>query len=62
MSRDKAEGVHQNKMSAKGMMHTHKSAGSETIRAEEHVGSKHSGVKFKMPKGIVDHSKVRRLG
>lgn len=59
MSRDKAEGVHQSAKSVKGMFHAKKSAGSETIKSEEYVGSKHSGIKFGMPKGTIDHSNVR---
>lgn len=54
-------GEQQNKKSMKGMARDKPNAGSETIRAEEHVGSRHSGIKFGMPKGIVDHSKVRGL-
>jgi hypothetical protein len=53
-------GEKQNKASEKGMARAHKSAGSETIRSEEHVGSSGShGVRFKMPKEVVDHSCVR---
>lgn len=53
-------GEKQNKASMKGEAHTHKSAGSGSIKSEEHVGSSGShGVRFKMPKEVVDHSCVR---
>jgi hypothetical protein len=53
-------GEKENRASMKGEAHTHKSAGSEKIRTEEHVGSSGShGVRFKMPKGVTDHSCVR---
>jgi hypothetical protein len=53
-------GEKQNKASMKGETKAHKSAGSESIRSEEHVGSSGShGVRFKMPTDVVDHSCVR---
>jgi hypothetical protein len=54
-------GEQQNKKSMKGMAKDRPNAGSETIKREESVGSRHGGIKFGMPKGIVDHSKVRSL-
>lgn len=57
-------GPHENKASMKGMAHTKRSAGSETIRSEEHVGSSGShGVRFKMPKEseVCDHSRIREM-
>lgn len=55
-------GEKQNKASEAGMAHAKKSAGSETIRSEEHVGSSGShGVRFKMPKEVCDHSNVRSM-
>jgi hypothetical protein len=54
-------GEKQNVKSMKGMAHAKPNAGSESIKREEHVGSRHGGIKFGMPKGIVDHSKVRSL-
>ena len=51
----------QNKKSMKGIAHAKPNAGSETIKREESVGSRHGGIKFGMPKGVVDHSKVRGL-
>jgi hypothetical protein len=60
MALKNAQGVHQSARSVKGMFHAKKSAGSETIRAEEHVGSPAGhGIRFKMPKGMIDHSRVR---
>jgi hypothetical protein len=53
-------GEKQNKASEKGMTRAHKSAGSESIRSEEKVGSSGPhGVQFSVPKGVVDHSCVR---
>jgi hypothetical protein len=53
-------GEKQNKASMHGETRAHKSSGSGTIRSEEHVGSSGShGVRFKMPKEVVDHSCVR---
>lgn len=53
-------GEKQNKASMHGEARAHKSAGSETVKREEHVGSSGShGVRFSMPKGVVDHSCVR---
>ena len=55
-------GKAENKMSEKGMAKTHKSAGSESIKSEEKIGSSDkNGVRFSMPKGIVDHSNVRKM-
>jgi hypothetical protein len=55
-------GEKQNKASEHGMAKTHKSAGSGTIKSEEHVGSSGShGVRFKMPTDVCDHSKVRGM-
>lgn len=54
-------GEQQNKKSMKGMAHAKPNAGSGSIKHEESVGSRHGGIKFGMPKGIVDHSKVRGL-
>ena len=53
----------ENKSSMKGEAKTHKSAGDESIRSEEHVGSTGSGIRFKMPADseVCDHSKVRGL-
>lgn len=53
----------ENKRSEAGMAKDRKNAGSESIRAEEHVGGK-TGQRFKMPKDseVCDHSKVRSLG
>jgi len=52
----------ENKASMKGEAHTHRSAGSGSIKSEEYVGSSGShGIRFKMPKGVVDHSKVRSM-
>ena len=53
----------QNPKSMKGEAHVRKSAGSEKIKSEEHVGSTGSGIRFKMPSDsqVCDHSKVRGL-
>lgn len=60
MSRDKAEGVLQNKSSHGGEDNRKGGRGSETVHDIEHVGSSGShGVRFKMPQGITDHSKIR---
>lgn len=52
----------ENKRSESGMARAHKSAGSESIHSEEHVGG-HTGVRFKMPKDseVCDHSNVKKL-
>jgi hypothetical protein len=56
----KSGGEMQNKASMKGETRAHKSAGSESIRSEEKVGSSGPhGVQFSVPKGVVDHSCVR---
>ena len=60
MSRDKAEGVLQNKSSHKHEDNKKGGRGSETVHDIEHVGSSGShGVRFGMPKEVVDHSCVR---
>lgn len=52
----------ENRASMKGEAHTKPSAGSGTIRSEEKVGSSGAhGVRFSMPKDVVDHSCVRKL-
>ena len=54
----------ENKRSEAGMAHAHRSAGSGSIRSEEHVGSPGgTGQRFKMPKNseVADHSRVRGL-
>ena len=51
----------ENRRSEHGMAHSHRSAGSESIKSEEHVGSTGTGIRFKMPKDVVDHSKVRGM-
>ena len=52
----------ENKASMKGEARDRPNAGSESIKSEEHVGSSGShGIRFKMPKGVVDHSKVRSM-
>ena len=53
----------ENKSSMKGEAKAHRSAGSESIKSEEHVGSTGSGIRFKMPSDsqVCDHSKVRGL-
>lgn len=33
----------------------------EKVSSIEHVGSTGTGIRFKMPKDVVDHSKVRKL-
>jgi hypothetical protein len=53
-------GMKENKMSEKGRDNTKGGKGSETVASIEHVGSHGSeGVRFKMPKEVVDHSCVR---
>jgi hypothetical protein len=66
MARDKAEGVHENKMSEKGrdsrMGHQ---SGAGKVSGIEHVGSSSGhGVRFKMPtdKEVCDHSVIKKLG
>lgn len=55
-------GEKQNKASESGMARAKKSAGSESIRSEEHVGSSGAhGVRFKMPTDVPDHSCVRKM-
>ena len=51
----------QNPKSMKGEAHVRKSAGSEKIKSDEHVGSTGEGIRFKMPsdKDCTDHSCVR---
>jgi hypothetical protein len=51
----------ENKSSKQGEAKTHRSAGSESIKSEEHVGSTGSGIRFKMPKEVCDHSNVRGM-
>jgi len=51
----------ENKSSMKGEVKAHRSAGSESIKSEEHVGSTGSGIRFKMPKDVPDHSNVRGM-
>ena len=53
-------GMKENKMSEKGEFHAKKSSGSGTVANIEKVGSHgEHGVKFTMPKEVVDHSNVR---
>lgn len=53
-------GKNENRPSEKGESHAHGSRGSETVKSIEHVGSSGAhGVRFKMPKEVVDHSRVR---
>jgi hypothetical protein len=52
-------GMNEKKMSRKGDPKPAKSAGSGSIKSEEHVGSTREGIRFKMPSDVVDHSKVR---
>jgi hypothetical protein len=50
----------ENSASMKGEVKAKKQAGSETVKHLESVGSHMGGgVKFGMPKGVPDHSKVR---
>lgn len=52
--------MNENRASEKGMSHAHSGKGSETVREIEKVGSSGShGVRFSMPKEVVDHSCVR---
>lgn len=52
----------ENKASMKGEARGHGKHAAETVKSIEHVGSSGShGVRFKMPEGCVDHSKVREL-
>ena len=52
----------ENKQSMKGEYKAHKKSGSGSVKSLEHVGSsKHGGIKFAMPKGCIDHSKVKSL-
>lgn len=53
-------GMKENKMSEKGLDNTKGSRGSETVHSIEHVGSTGSGIRFKMPTDVVDHSCVKR--
>ena len=58
----KSSGEVENKRSEHGMAHAKKSAGSEKISSEEHVGGHGHGThSFRLPKEheVVDHSKVR---
>lgn len=52
----------ENKRSESGMSRAHGSAGSKSIRSEEHVGGK-TGQQFRMPKDseVCDHSNVRKM-
>jgi hypothetical protein len=55
-------GEAQNKASERGMFHAKKTAGSETIHAEEKVGGHGPGThSFRLPKQheVTDHSCVR---
>ena len=49
----------ENKASEKGMSHAKSGSGGSTVRHDEYVGSTGSGIRFKMPKDVTDHSKVR---
>jgi hypothetical protein len=51
----------ENKPSEKGMSRARSGAGGSTVKHDEYVGSTGSGVRFKMPKDVTDHSKVRGL-
>jgi hypothetical protein len=52
----------ENKASEVGMAKGHGKHAAETVKSIEHVGSSNgNGVRFKMPKEVVDHSKVREL-
>jgi hypothetical protein len=55
-------GEAQNKASERGMVRAKKSAGSESIHSEEHVGGTGPGThSFRLPKQheVCDHSNVR---
>jgi hypothetical protein len=53
-------GVKENKMSHEGEDNKKGGRGSETVHDIEHVGSSGAhGVRFGMPKEVVDHSNVR---
>ena len=49
----------ENKPSEKGMSHAKSGGGGSTVRHDEYVGSTGSGIRFKLPKDVTDHSKVR---
>jgi hypothetical protein len=55
MSKAKRE----NKPSEKGMSHAKSGSGGSTVKHDEYVGSTGSGIRFKLPKDVTDHSKVR---
>lgn len=52
-------GEHENKESEAGVKKFKSGSGGSTVKHDEYVGSKGSGIKFKMPKDVTDHSQVR---
>lgn len=52
-------GMKENKMSEKGRDNTKGGKGSGSVASIEHVGSTGSGIRFKMPENVVDHSCVK---
>ena len=51
----------ENKASEKGESHAHAGKGGSSVKHDEYVGSTGTGIRFKMPKEVTDHSKVRGL-
>jgi hypothetical protein len=49
----------ENKPSEKGMSKAKSGAGGSTAKHDEYVGSTGTGIRFKMPTDVTDHSKVR---
>jgi hypothetical protein len=49
----------ENKASEHGMSRAKSGSGGSTVKHDEYVGSTGSGIRFKLPKDVTDHSKVR---
>jgi hypothetical protein len=49
----------ENKASEKGESPAKPGAGGSTVKHDEYCGSTGTGIRFKMPKDVTDHSKVR---